>query len=155
MLRVPAWVCLTGLLSVPATACVLVAGCSRPGDGDSGARSAEALDVYEAVFRFRLQKQPADVKAYLSVDGKDPPAELLRRLRKDWPNLEPASEEPAEKGYRLYAEAIRWEGRDRAVLKGGYWFPTKFAGEGWFADHHVIRDRGRWVVEKVTDVTMS
>jgi hypothetical protein len=135
--------------------CVLLSGCSEQGASGPAARSDDALDVYEAVFRFRLQKQPADVEAYLSVEDKDPPAELLKRLRQDWPNLKPASEEPKAKGRRVYAEGLKWEGGGKAVLKAGYWFPTKFASQGYFADHHVVRDKGQWAVEKVTNETSS
>lgn len=135
--------------------CVLAVGCSQPGDSGLAARPHDSLDVYEAVFRYRLNKEPAGFKAYLSVEGKDPPAELLERLHKDWPNLKPASAEPKEKGHRVYAEDIKWEGRDAAVLHAGYWFPTRFAGEGYSADHRVIHGSGRWTVVKVTNEISS
>jgi hypothetical protein len=143
-------------------ACLLGAGCSEPSGGGPGAppdggpapAAEDSLDVYETVFRYRLQKYDAKVTAYLSVDGKDPPAELLTRLRKDWPNLKPTSEEPKEKGLSVYAKGLKWQ-QGEAVLKAGYWFPTKFAGEGYFADHHVVREKGKWVVEKLTNETMS
>jgi hypothetical protein len=129
---------------------LVLAGCSnRPAEGD------DTLAVYEAVFRYRLEKQPADVRAYLAVDGQDPPLELLNRLRRDWPNLKPASEEPKEKGLQVYVQGLAWINRDTAELQAGHWFPTKFAGEGYFGDHHVVRKGGRWVVEKVTNETMS
>jgi hypothetical protein len=132
----------------------------RPADGRPADKSADALDVYEATFRYRLQKQPGDVKpadvvAYLSVDGKDPAAELLKRLRKDWPKLQPVSAEPKERGLRLHVEGLKWGTQGTAELNAGYWFPTKFAGEGYFADHHLIRDKGRWVVTRVTNETSS
>lgn len=128
-------------------------GCS----GGPAAQQDDDLAVYEAVFRYRLEKQHGggEVTAYLAVDGKDPPAELLKRLRADWPNLKPASEEPKEKGLRLYVEGLQRGPGDTATVKAGYWFPTRFAGEGYFADHHVIRSGGRRVVEKVTGETMS
>jgi hypothetical protein len=131
-----------------------VAGCSGSSGGDSLAPPRHKLDVYEAVFRYQLRKRPRDVSAYLSVDGGDAPAELLRRLRKDWPNLKPASEEPKEKGLQLYVKDLKWNG-DVAVLRGGYWFPTKFAGQGYFADHRVVWKDGQWVVAGVTNETMS
>jgi hypothetical protein len=140
---------------VAAAWCVVAAGCFQTGAGGTATRPEDALDVYEAVFRYRLEKLPADVEAYLSVDGKDPPASLLMRLRKDWPKLRPVSEEPKRKGYRVYAEAVRWEGRGAAVVRAGYWFPTRYAGEGRFADHHVARENGRWVVTGVTNEVSS
>jgi hypothetical protein len=142
------------------TSCLFAVSCAKQASNGPAAQSEDAFDVYEAVFRYRLQKhlgdvKPADVKVYLSVDGKDPPAELLQRLRKDWPNLKPVSEEPKEKGYLLYVEGLKWGTRDAVDLKAGYWFPTKVAGQGYFADHHVIREKGRWVVDKVTNETSS
>src|SRR5439155_14860676 len=102
-------------------ACLLALGCSDRSGGGPAARPGDALDVYEAVFRYRLQQYPADVRAYLSVDGEDVPADLLARLRRDWPNLEPASKEPKEKGRRVYVEGLRWINQDTAELKAGYW----------------------------------
>jgi len=115
------------------TAFVLAAGCGKVGVPTRDS----SLDVAEAVFRHRLQKYDPGVTAYLAVDGTDPPAELLDRLRKDWPNLKPASAEAGEKGLHVYASDLRREG-GAAVMKAGYWFPTKYAGEGYFADHHVV-----------------
>jgi len=61
--------------------CLGLTGCSGPsgGGGDGPAPAKDPLDVYEAVFRYRLQNHPRDVRAYLSVDGRDLPADLLRR----------------------------------------------------------------------------
>lgn len=140
---------------VVAAACALAAGCSQQAGGGAGARPKDTLDVYEAVFRYGLKKHPADVKAYVAVDRKDAPAELLKRLQKDWPNLKPASEEPKQKGLRVYAENLKWGAADAAEIKAGYRIPTKYADEGYFADHHVIRENGRWVVQKVTNETSS
>ena len=131
-----------------------VAGCAGSSGGESKP-PRDRLGVYEAVFRYELRKRPRDVSAYLSVDGRDAPAELLRRLRRDWPNLKPASEEPKEKGLQLYVKDLKWLGGDTAELRAGYWFPTKFAGQGYFADHRVVWKDGQWVVEGVTNETMS
>jgi hypothetical protein len=130
-------------------------GCSDRPDGNPPAQGDDALAVYEAAFRYRLQKRPADAIAYLSVDDQDPPAELLRRLRRDWPNLKPVSEEPKEKGLRVYVKGLKWIDRDTAELRAGHWLPTRSAGEGYFADHRVVREGGRWVVAQVTNETMS
>ncbi len=138
-----------------ATAFLLAAGCSQRASRGPAVREGDPLEVYEAVFRYRLAKRPADLRAYLSVEGKDPPADLLSRLRQDWPNLKPASEEPKEKGPHVYVEGLNWVDGDTAVLKAGHWSPSKFGGEGYFADHRVVRDKGRWVVESVANETMS
>jgi hypothetical protein len=142
-------------LLVLAAACLLAVGCAKQAGNGPAAQTNDAVEVYETVFRYRLQKQPADVKAYLSVDGNDPPAELLKRLGKDWPNLMALSTEPKEKGLRVYVEGLKWGAPGAAELQAGYWFPTKFAGEGYSANHHVIREKGRWIVEKVTNETSS
>ena len=95
------------------------------------------------------------MRAYLAIAGADPSEDLLTRLRKDWPNVAPASEEPKEKGLRLHAEKLTWIDRNNAELESGYWFPTKFAGEGYSAKYRVSREGGRWVVQKSTNEVMS
>jgi hypothetical protein len=137
-----------------AAVCVAMVGCSGRSGTDTD-RSADALDVFEAVFRRHFPKPSEDFKAYLTIDGKDPSAELMKRLRRDWPNLKPGSEEPKEKGHRFYVDELTWTGRDSAEVKSGYWFPTKFAGEGGFGDYHLIRKAEGWVVEKVMNEVMS
>jgi len=141
--------CVSGLLAMG----LFAVGCS----GGPAARQDDDLAVYEAVFRYRLEmlRGGAGVTAYLAVDGKDPPPELLKLLRADWPNLKPASEEPKEKGLRLYVEDLRRGPGDAVMLKAGSWSPSRFGGEGYFADHHVGRAGGRRVVEKVDNETMS
>jgi hypothetical protein len=141
-------------------ASMLAAGCLEPAAQNQGDRAKDTLDVQEAVFRFRLPKTPAgmkpeDLRAYLAVDGKDPPAELMKRLQKDFPNLEPVSEEPKEKGLRIYVEGLKFAGNARAEVKAGYSMSTRLAPEGHFANHHLMRDKGRWIVEKVTNETRS
>ena len=137
--------------------CLGLTGCSGPsgGGGDAPAPPKDPLDVYEAVFRYRLKNHPRDVRGYLSVDGRDLPADLLRRLRRDWPNLAPASEEPKEKGLRLSVSELKWIDANTAEVHAGYWFPTKFAGEGYFADHRVVKKDGQWVVASVSNEVMS
>lgn len=140
--------------------CLFAVGGSGQGANGLDPQPGDALDVYEAVIRYRLQKFPADVKpaelkAYLAVDGKDPAPELLKRLRKAWPNLKPISEEPKGKGLRVYVKGLKFSARGAAELNAGYWFPTKVAGEGYSADHHVVQEKGRWVVQKVTNEISS
>ncbi len=135
--------------------CLVVTGCSERTGGDLASRAADALDVYETVFRYQLKNSPADARAYLSVDGQDPSPDLLTRLLRDWPNLKPISEEPKEKGRHVSVKGLKWINRDAAELRAGYWFPTKFAGEGHFADYHVVRQGKQWVVQKVANEIMS
>jgi hypothetical protein len=152
-------------LAVP---CLLLAGCScAPGNGPSGGTSpgptgggpgtqaGDTLDIYEAVFRYRLEKRPADAVAYLEVAGKDAPAELLKRLRKDWPNLKPISDKPKDGGLRIYAEDIKWTRDIAAVVRAGHSFSTLSGSEGAFADHHLEREMGKWVVKRLTNETSS
>ena len=132
--------------------CVVVAGCS----GEKlPPEPKDPVAVQEAVLRHLLHKQPRDATAYLAVEGKDVSPALLARLRRDWPNLKPVSEEPKEKGLRFSVEAVKWIAPGVAEVHGGYWFPTKFAGEGYFADHRVVWKNGEWVFERVENVIMS
>jgi len=132
---------------------VVIAGCG--GSGATGPAAKDSAAVYEAVFRYRLQKQPKEVEAYLAVDGKDAPAELLEKLQKDWPNVKPASAAPKDKGLREYAEDLQWTGNGAAAVKAGHSFPTKFGNEGYFGTHHLLFKNGRWEVDRVTDEVMS
>jgi hypothetical protein len=139
--------------------CLGIVGCGgaageAPGGGGAPA-AKDSLGVYEAAFRFRLQKQPKNVEAFLSVDGKDAPAEVLDKLRKDWPNLKPRSAAPKDKGLWVYVDELKWTGQGTAEVKAGYWFPTKFAGEGYFATHHLVHQGGSWIVQKVSNEVMS
>jgi hypothetical protein len=137
------------------TTCLVVVGCSSPMERGSSGGAADALAVQEAAFRYWLKKHPADVRAYLAVDGQDSPPALLTRLRRDWPKLQPASMEPKEKGLRIYVKELKWVGPDRAELKAGQWFPTRFAGEGHFGELHLHRADGQWVVDRITNEVMS
>src|SRR5688572_22294273 len=132
--------------------CVALAGCGNS-SGAPGAK--DALGVYEAAFRFNLQKHPKEAEVYLAVDGKDAPAELLDKLRKDWPNLKPVSAAPKDKGHQFYVKNLQWTGQGTATVKAGQWFPTNFGGEGQFGTHHLAYRNGQWIVEKVTDKVTS
>jgi hypothetical protein len=145
--------------------CLWTAGCSGPSDppdsgsggaaGGASSRRDESLDVYEAVFRHQLKSFPPDAEAHLAIDDRDIPRELLDRLRHDWPNLRQVSEGSRDANLRVCAEGLKWDGRDAAELKVGYWFPTKFAGQARFGDHRLVRKGGRWVVESVTNETIG
>ncbi|HYT93412.1 MAG TPA: hypothetical protein VEL76_32140, partial [Gemmataceae bacterium] len=74
---------------------------------------------------------------------------------KDWPNLKAISEEPKERALRIYVNKLKWIDTNTAEVEAGYWFPTKFAGQGYFGDHRVVRRDGRWVVAKITNETSS
>jgi hypothetical protein len=147
-------------------ACLFTAGCSGSSDTDTPASSGGSsgggssfglhgtLDIYEAAFRHQLQKFPCtpDAAAHLSIDGRDIPAELMARLRRDWPNLKQLSEGDKDKVLRVFADNLQREGNDGAVtLKVGYWFPTKYAGQSEFGDHRFVRKGGTWVLESVTN----
>lgn len=141
--------------------CLGVLGCGAPAGappapagGGPAAGTQDAAGVYEAAFRYRLAKQPKDVEAFLSVDDKDAPAELLEKLRKDWPNLKPRSATPKEKGLWIYVNNLTWS-HGGAEVEAGYWFPTKFAGQGYSGKHHLMHKGGQWQVERVTDEVMS
>lgn len=125
------------------------------GQAGDGGRDKDALDVYEAVFRHHLKKEKADAIGFLSIDTTDPPVELLKRLRKEWPNLKPISELPKDmKALRVYANELKWT-RGGAEVQAGYWFPTKVAGQGYVGTYHMIREKDTWKIAKVTDEVSS
>ena len=132
---------------------LLAAGCSGCSDagGGSAGRLDESLAVYEAAFRHQLKDFDRDTTIHLAINDREIPGALLNELRRDWPNLKQASEGEKGKVLVVYAERIEWDGLDAAVVKAGYWMPTKFAGQARFGDHRIVRKSGKWVVESVAN----
>lgn len=134
---------------------LIAAGCFSGVSHGPPDRASDAIDVYEAAFSYRLAKQSTDIEAYLAVDGKNPAAELITRLRRRWPNLKPASEEPEKNGYRITAEQLKWIDAATAELRLHSVHNTQIARDVYFADYRVVRRGGQWVVEHVSNETMS
>jgi hypothetical protein len=126
-----------------AASCVLAVGCGPKGPED-------AAPVYSAVLERELGGAEGEA-AYLFVDGKDPPPELLGRLRERWPELQPGSKAPQGKARRVSVGGLRWIGGDAAEVRGGWSDGTDGAGHLY----RVVRRGGAWVVQSRTTDAVS
>jgi hypothetical protein len=86
--------------------CCFLAGCTAA-DGDNGKASKDAHPVYEAVLKVELKEAKNGEGYYLFVDGKDPEPDLLTRLQKHWPQLQPGSKVPEGKATRINVGELR------------------------------------------------
>jgi hypothetical protein len=128
-----------------AASCVLAVGC---GPGPEG--PGDAAPVFSAVLELELEGTEGEA-AYLFVDGKDPPPELLGRLREQWPELQPGSKAPEGKARRVSVGGLRWIGGDAAEVRGGWSDGTDGAGHLY----RVVRRGGAWVVRSRTTEAVS
>jgi hypothetical protein len=131
-----------------AAVCLVVAGCRSGGTND-------ARQIYVVAIQYRLQKQPIDVTVYVSVDDRDPPDDILIRLRREWPNLKPASQEPEKDGFLITIKSFKWIDKNTAELRMHGRYNSKIAPDHDFADYRVVRRGEQWVVDKVSNITMS
>jgi hypothetical protein len=130
-----------------AALCVLGAGCNGNGKDDL----KDADPVYEAVLKEELKNAKKGEGFYVFVDGKDPAPELLKRLQKQWPELQPGSKAPKGKANCVSVENLKWINRDAAELHGG----GSDGIDGRVSLFRVVRKNGAWVVESVKLEAMS
>ena len=138
-----AFICLAGL-------CFLMAGCN--GNGADIAPPDEpkqdSTPIYEVVFRHELKGTKTGAGHYLSVDGKDPSPELMKRLQKDLPELQPLSKRPQDVKARVTGvgvDDLKWIDRDTAELMGG----QSNGMDGHGSRFRVVRKRGVWTIDSV------
>jgi hypothetical protein len=123
---------------------VATAGCGGPPTRD-------ASEVYEAVLRQSLLTQGEGKGIYVQVDGGDPPAEMLDRLRQQWPALCPVSQSPKGKRLLVHVGELEWIGRSAAEVRGG----SNNGMDGVIKRFRVVWSGGRWIVEKTTTEATS
>jgi hypothetical protein len=121
---------------------VLSAGCN--GNGGAGA-PGDPDPVYEAVLKEELKGANKGEGFYVFVDGKDPAPELLKRLQKQWPELQPGSKAPKGKANCIGVDSLKWINRDAAELHGG----GSNGFDGRSSLYRVVHKDGAWVVESV------
>jgi hypothetical protein len=128
-------------------------GCSSPPEPVPPDRDAQALDVYEAVFRHQLQKyapgRPARTTFYLFIDSHDPSPEFLQRFARQKPPVKKGSRSQPGKGVNLHVENLHWLDEHTALVKGGHADGKDGSGNRY----RVERRAGKWVVvEDVVEV---
>src|SRR5437016_2810734 len=124
--------------------CFVAAGCGGPATRD-------AADVYEAVLQHSLPAQGDGNGIYVQVEGADPPAEMLDRLRQQWPALRPASEIPRGKQRLVHVGELKWLGRSAAEVR----YSSSNGMDGVIKRLRVVWSGGQWIVEKTTTEAMS
>jgi hypothetical protein len=130
----------------------------------TAAAEGEDADAYEALFRHQLRRSaangwPAGGAFFLSVEGKNPPPELLARFEDEpWPVRE-GSRYGAGRGVLIAASGLRrieggrvvvtCEERIRTRSIRRLWLPGQSSGVSRYT---LVRVGGGWSVEKVEGV---
>jgi hypothetical protein len=111
-------------------------------------RGAEAVDVYEAVFRYQFGHngsglQEKSERYCLSIQDKDPPPAFLDRFRGHKPAVLPGSQFQEGKGVLFRIGSLKWIDDDTAEVLGGY---NEGPLSASWNRYRVVRKAGRWAV---------
>jgi hypothetical protein len=115
---------------------VLLTGCTEGGEQDPA-------PLYEAVLKHEFPGKGKDEVVFLFIDGKDPAPDLLKRLRQQWPNLQPGSKVPQGQATRIDLGELKTAG-DSAELR----VAVSNGIDGRLLRFWLSRKGGTWVVEK-------
>ena len=121
-------------------------------------RSRQVDDIYAAALRYRFETEFRGVIDreifYVSVDDKDPDAQLMRQLRGSRPVVRRASEwrNPPGGGRRIGVGHLKWVGNAEAMVSWG-----TMAGSAaiWGYQCRVVRAAGGWRVAEVTHTSIA
>ncbi|MBI1832602.1 MAG: hypothetical protein HYR84_14265 [Planctomycetes bacterium] len=132
---------------------LLLCGVGCNGVADVGGN--DAAPVYDIVFRAELKDAKNGAAHFLSVDYKDPAPELMAKLKKTWPELQPWSKKPAEKAKErsthVAAHDLKWIDRHTAEVQGGF----SNGMDGRVNLYRVVNKNGDWVIESVKVIAQS
>lgn len=133
---------LTGILAFVCNSSSDAAG--KPRD------AANVADIQEAVFRHQFKKNFSAVqqkaKAYfLSIDGKDPKPDFLKRFEEHKPSVRPGSQFKEREGLWFRITEIKWIDDNTVEVRGGYYEHGTSASRNLY---RVVRKSGKWRVEK-------
>ncbi len=126
-------------------------GCTKSTDSAGVGSLRDDGAVYEAVLKLGHCRPAPDGPTYLQIDGGDPGAELLTRLRKIWPQLKPASEMPAGKRHLVHLAELLWIDDDTAEVTAGFNTGT----DGRIDRYRLVRKNGQWTIESTTNRAIS
>ena len=126
-------------------------GCSKSIDSAGGASSRDDGAVYEAVLKLGHCRPAPEAPTYLQIDGADPSAELLTRLRKSWVQLKPATDMPTGNRYFIHFGELLWIDDDTAEVTAG--FNTGI--DGRIDRYRLVRKAGQWTLDKTTNRAIS
>jgi hypothetical protein len=107
-----------------------------------GSQRESLLDICEALFRFQFEKHAERLKhndaCLLSIDGRDPPAELLARFKDHDPPVGPESQVNEINGFGFNVRRIVWIDATHVEVRGG----TRLSGS-----IYIMRlEEGQWRV---------
>ena len=132
------------------TALLAFLGCSPREEVANPRDESTIADIRETVFRHQFMKNSSAVqqkaKAYfLSIDGKDPDAEILRRFEGHQPPVRAGSEFKEREGLKFTVGDVKWINNNTVEVSGGYHEHGKSASGNRY---RVARKSGKWRVEK-------
>ncbi len=105
-------------------------------------RTVEALNIYEAVFLHLIRDSASRAQShpfFLTVEGKDPSPDFLRRFRDKGMNVNPSSMF-ALSGFYCHVDNCRWIDDNQVIVSGGHSNRSNL--------YLVIRKDGKWIVAK-------
>ena len=82
---------------------------------------------------------------YFFLGGKDPEPELLQRLQKQWPKLQPGSKGPKGKANRVSIDGLKWIDPKTVEMRGGF----SNGMDGRSSRYRIVSKGGAWIVEQV------
>lgn len=149
--------------ALPSVCLLFAVACAAPDAFDTASREGDAMDVYEAVFRFQLGEptEPTGDRrdyCFLSLpDRQDPPAGFLARFGDDSVLVAPSSlativghgidcvrhRVDGGRGFILSVGSIHWLSVDMVEVEGEWYRGTRAASGHRF---RVQRRLGRWAV---------
>jgi hypothetical protein len=106
------------------------------------------LSIYEAVFRHQFESNSSGMKSaapayFLSIEGRDPPADLLNRFAGNQPPVRPGSEYQMGLGLLFHVDGIREIDPATIEVDGGY-HEAELSSSG--NTYRVQRRGGSWIV---------
>ena len=128
---------------------------SKPAD-----HVAQENDIWEAVFRYRIDSMGSDFPFFLSIDGKDPSDSFMARFASSRAHVKKDSgsyyaKEPSpgslrdrstgEKAVRLSAGPVTWISSDLVEVRGGMYCGGLCADAGIY---RLAKRNGLWTVEQ-------
>lgn len=122
--------------------CLLLTGCRREANGGGDAKDKNPLPIYEMVLRDQLGDGKGS-DCFLFIQGKDPPAEVLKHIKIIWPDLEPGSKVPKQGGRRIDLDKLEWFDRSSVELNAG----SSNGKDGLQERYRVTNKDGKWIVE--------
>lgn len=113
----------------------------------------EQQEMYLAVIEHMLARcSKSSEQVCLSIDGKDPPKDILNRFAQKGRPIEPASHHKNDIGVICAVYGIEFDSSSKARIAAGYWRGSLAAEDGEFM---IVKRRGTWRVVSWRITTVS